>query len=477
MAARWLTSTQIRAEARGGDRGRRARRAELEELRVRYLGPQVGADRDAALDRRPAAGGARPGRARRRTRCGRRSRRCSRERTAELEDAELDARLAEDRDRRDAARRPAAPAGRLHLITQTRREIEDIFVGLGFKVAEGPEVEYDYYNFTALNHPPEHPARMLQDTFYFSERRAAAHAHLADAGARDGGAGAADLHRRSRARRLPARHADATHTPMFHQVEGLAVDEDITLADLQGVLLEFARAMFGPEREVRLRPHYFPFTEPSVEVDISCFPCGGTGVLPGGWRATPLQGRGLDRDPRLGDGRPERVRLRGRHGYDPERVQGFAFGMGIERIAMLGHGVPDLRLFFDNDLRFLEQFGDEGPGRLAARVLRPRPAGRARSPTRLDLTGTEVERDRARRRRRPGRVRRRPGARGRAASGRRPADGVQGRRRRAASRARSSAARPTSRPARRWPSRGRARSCPTARSSARRSCAASSRAG
>ena len=144
---------------------------------------------------------------------------------------------------------------------------------------------------------------------------------------------------------------------MFHQVEGLAIDEDITLADLQGVLLEFARAIFGAEREIRLRPHYFPFTEPSVEVDVSCFACDGNGLAGRRRALLALQGLGLDRDPGLGDGRPQRPRLRGGNGYDPERVQGFAFGMGIERIAMLRHGVPDLRLFFDNDVRFLEQFG------------------------------------------------------------------------------------------------------------------------
>ena len=144
---------------------------------------------------------------------------------------------------------------------------------------------------------------------------------------------------------------------MFHQVEGLAVGEDITLADLKGTLDEFARAIFGPERETRFRPGFFPFTEPSVEVDVSCFRCGGIGRAAGRLARPALQGHRLDRDPRLGDGRPERVRLRrARRGYDPERVQGFAFGMGIERIAMLKHGVPDLRMFFENDVRVLEQF-------------------------------------------------------------------------------------------------------------------------
>jgi phenylalanyl-tRNA synthetase alpha chain len=151
--------------------------------------------------------------------------------------------------------------------------------------------------------------------------------------------------------------SDATHTPQFHQVEGLAVDEDITLADLKGTLLAFARSIFGEEREIRLRPHYFPFTEPSVEVDVSCFQCNGTGVLPDGTRCNLCKGTAWIEI--LGSGMvdPNVFAHVRDYGYDPERIQGFAFGMGIERIAMLKHGVPDLRLFYDNDLRFLEQFG------------------------------------------------------------------------------------------------------------------------
>jgi len=273
-------------------------------------------------------------------------------RTRQLEDAELDARLSEDRIDVTLPGDPPQAAGRLHLITETRREIEDIFIGLGFKVAEGPEVEYDYYNFTSLNHPPGHPARMLQDTFYFSDD-VLLRTHTSP------------MQTRAMEEQEPPiyivipgktyrRDSDATHTPMFHQVEGLAVDENITLADLQGVLLEFARAIFGPEREIRLRPHYFPFTEPSVEVDISCFACGGSGVLPDGGRDNLCKGSGWIEI--LGSGMVD-PNVFGFVDYDPERYQGFAFGMGIERIAMLKHGVPDLRLFFDNDLPFLEQFG------------------------------------------------------------------------------------------------------------------------
>ena len=230
-------------------------------------------------------------------------------RIRELEDAELDARLSEDRIDVTLPGDPPSPAGRLHLITETRREIEDIFAGLGFSVAEGPEVEYDYYNFTSLNHPPGHPARMLQDTFYFSDE-VLLRTHTSPMQTRAMEAQEPPVYIVIPGK-VYRRDSDATHTPMFHQVEGLAVDENITLADLQGVLLEFARAIFGPEREIRLRPHYFPFTEPSVEVDVSCFDCGGTGVLPDGSARQPVQGIGLDRDPRLGDGGPERVRFRG----------------------------------------------------------------------------------------------------------------------------------------------------------------------
>jgi len=149
--------------------------------------------------------------------------------------------------------------------------------------------------------------------------------------------------------------SDATHTPQFHQIEGLAVDTDVTLADLKGTLLAFARAIFGSDRQVRLRPHFFPFTEPSVEVDVSCFNCD-AGVLPDGSRCGLCKGSGWIEI--LGSGMvdPNVFAHVAQYGYDPEAVQGFAFGMGIERIAMLKHGVPDLRLFYDNDVRFLEQF-------------------------------------------------------------------------------------------------------------------------
>jgi phenylalanyl-tRNA synthetase alpha chain len=157
--------------------------------------------------------------------------------------------------------------------------------------------------------------------------------------------------------RVYRRDSDATHTPMFHQVEGLAIDEDITLGDLAGVLLEFARAIFGPEREIKLRSSYFPFTEPSVEVDVSCFRCGGKGYLPNGERDSLCKGSGWIEILGAGMVDPNLFTFVKDSGYDPERVQGFAFGMGIERIAMLRHGIPDLRMYFENDVRFLEQFG------------------------------------------------------------------------------------------------------------------------
>ena len=277
------------------------------------------------------------------------------ERVSGLRAVELDERLGTDAIDVTLPGDPPRAPGHLHLITETRRRIEDVFLGLGFSVVEGPDVEFDYYNFTALNHPPNHPARMLQDTFYLSED-VLLRTHTSP------------MQIRAMEQQPPPiyivvpgkayrRDSDATHTPMFHQVEGLAIDEDITLADLAGVLLEFARAIFGPEREIRLRPHYFPFTEPSVEVDVSCFQCAGSGWLGDGSRCSLCKGSGWIEI--LGSGMvdPNVLGFVADNGYDPEQVQGFAFGMGIERIAMLLHGVPDLRLLFANDVRFLEQFG------------------------------------------------------------------------------------------------------------------------
>jgi phenylalanyl-tRNA synthetase alpha chain len=272
----------------------------------------------------------------------------------ELEGSELDSKLAEDRIDVTLPGDPPSSAGHLHLVTQTRREMEDIFIGLGFNVVEGPEVEFDHYNFTTLNIPPNHPARALQDTFYLSSE-VVLRTHTSPMQTRSMEIQPPPIYIVVPGR-VYRRDSDASHTPMFHQLEGLAVDEDITLGDLRGVLLEFARAMFGAEREVRLRSGYFPFTEPSVEVDISCFNCGGSGHMRDGSRDPLCKGSGWIEI--LGSGMvdPNVYGFVSEMGYDPERVSGFAFGMGIDRIAMLKYGVPDLRLMFENDLRFLEQF-------------------------------------------------------------------------------------------------------------------------
>jgi phenylalanyl-tRNA synthetase alpha chain len=265
---------------------------------------------------------------------------------ARLAEAELQERLERDRVDVTLPGTPPQPVGHLHLLTATRREIEDVFLGLGFRVLEGPEVETVYNNFDALNHSPAHPSRARTDTFYTPDG-AVLRTHTSPMQIRAMQAGDPPLYAIIPGRTY-RRDSDATHTPQFHQVEGLAVDDDITLADLKGTLLAFSRAIFGPDREIRLRPHFFPFTEPSVEVDISCFMehvagtrcpvCKGTGWL-------EILGAGMV-DPNVF----------GNVGYDPERYTGFAFGMGIERIAMLKHGIPDLRLLYDNDLRVLEQF-------------------------------------------------------------------------------------------------------------------------
>ena len=305
-------------------------------------------------------------------------------RGAELDAAELSDRLAGDRVDVTLPGSPAQAVGHLHLVTRTRRLIEDIMVGLGYRILEGPEVEIDYYNFTALNHPPGHPARMEQDTFYVapgsmsvaaleSARSAAAKAEADGTATPDDELVVLRTHtspmqvRAMEATEPPIFIAvpgkcyrrdtiDATHLPMFHQMEGLAVAEDITLADLQGTLREMLRGLFGEGREARMRPHFFPFTEPSVQVDVSCFNCGGTGVREDGSRDSLCKGTGWIEILGAGMVDPNVFGFVEGHGYDPEVVQGFAFGFGIERMAMLLHGVPDLRLFVENDVRVLEQF-------------------------------------------------------------------------------------------------------------------------
>jgi len=236
------------------------------------------------------------------------------------------------------------PRGRLHPLNRIMAEVCDIFLHLGFEAVEGPEVELDWYNFEALNLPPDHPARDMQDTFYFSDK-VLLRTHTSPMQIRT-------MEARQPPVRIIApgkvyrRDSDITHSPMFHQVEGLLVDKGVTFADLKGVLTAFVHQMFGPEVGVRFRPSYFPFTEPSAEVDIECVMCGGHGCRvcqATGWLEV------------LGSGMVHPAVFEA-VGYDPETYTGFAFGLGIERIAMLKYGVDDIRLFFDNDLRFLRQF-------------------------------------------------------------------------------------------------------------------------
>jgi phenylalanyl-tRNA synthetase alpha chain len=275
-------------------------------------------------------------------------------REAELSGAELDARLRGDRIDITLPGSPAFARGHLHLLTQTRRDLEDVFIGLGFRVAEGPEIELTSYNFDALNTDATHPSRARSDTFYISDE-VVLRTHTSPVQVRSMMAEPPPLYVVAPGRVFRLDH-DATHTPQFHQLEGLAVDEGITLADLKGTLLAFARAIFGEEREVQLRPDFFPFTEPSVEVDVSCFNCD-AGHMRDGSRCPLCKGSGWLEILGAGMVDPNVFAHVREYGYDPERISGFAFGMGIERIAMLRHGIPDLRLYFENDVRFLEQFG------------------------------------------------------------------------------------------------------------------------
>lgn len=266
-------------------------------------------------------------------------------RLAVLQDKEKENRIAAEAIDVTLPGRPAA-GGHQHPLTLVLQEIKDIFTTMGFEVAEGPEIEYDYYNFEALNIPKGHPARDMQDSFYITDE-ILLRTHTSPVQVRVLEERVPDLPVRIIAPgKVYRRDDDATHSPMFHQVEGLLVDDHCTLGDLKGVLLAFVRRMFGQDREIRLRPSYFPFTEPSAEVDVSCINCGGQGcrVCSGtGWLEV------------LGCGMVHPKVLSG-PGYDPEEVLGFAFGMGVERIAMLKYGINDLRLFFDNDIRFLRQF-------------------------------------------------------------------------------------------------------------------------
>ncbi len=235
--------------------------------------------------------------------------------------------------------------GHLHLITQIRREVEDIFLGLGYEVYDGDEVATVFENFDALTTEPGHPSRSPGDTFYLDENTVL-RTHTSPDQIRVMQSRTPPIYMVSLGRCYRRDTPDATHSPTFNQVECLVVDRHITLADLKGTVLHFSRALFGEQRDVRMRTSYFPFTEPSVEFDVSCFLCDGAGCAVckhSGW--IEMGGAGVvDPD------------VFANVGYDPEEVSGFAFGLGLERIAMLRHGIPDLRLFWENDLRVLGQF-------------------------------------------------------------------------------------------------------------------------
>ena len=312
-------------------------RAELDEARVRYVGRkselkqalravrdrETGMALNALRERLEAAFAARE---------------------AELERAELERTLAEDVV--DVTLPGEAPRrGHLHLITQIRREVEDVFLGLGYRVVDGREVETTRYLFDALNMPPWHPVRSPLHSFFLNGdvllRTETSPSQIRVMEAQE-----PPVYMVSPGRTYRRDTPDATHSPIFHQVEGLAVDKGITLGDLKGTLLHLMRALFGEEREVRFTTDFFPFTEPSIQAAVSCFVCGGSGCATckqSGW--IEMGGAGMV-DPNV----LEFV------GYDPEDVSGFAFGLGLERIAMLRHSVPDIRLFWESDLRFLRQF-------------------------------------------------------------------------------------------------------------------------
>ena len=336
----WGKLAQLREEALSAIRAARSM-DDLDRVRIQYLGRKgfltsllrgVGA---LSMDLRPEVG-----------------------KQANLLKAELDDQLqrrmeeikAQDREQMERERKiditlPGRPLtlGSVHPLTAVFQEIIEIFSHLGFEIAEGPEVELDYYNFEALNIPKDHPARDMQDTFYISDDLLL-RTHTSPVQIR-----VMEKHqpplRIIAPGRVYRRDDDISHTPMFHQVEGFLVDEGVSFADLKGVLEVFAQQAFDQETKVRFRPSFFPFTEPSAEVDIACIICKGSGCRlcsQTGW--LEILGSGMIHPALL-----ERV------GYDPERWSGFAFGMGVERIAMLKYGIDDIRLFFENDLRFLQQ--------------------------------------------------------------------------------------------------------------------------
>jgi phenylalanyl-tRNA synthetase alpha chain len=273
---------------------------------------------------------------------------------ARLEGTDRDERLARERLDLTLPGRPPA-LGRRHPLTVVRQELEDIFVSMGYEVYDGPEVDDDYHCFEALNMPPDHPARDMQDTFYLEGRSdALLRTHTSTGQIRYMLANPhPPLVRIVCPGKVFRRDDDITHSPMFQQVEGLVVGPGISLADLKGTIETFLHAIFGPQYPVRFRSSFFPYTEPSVEADLACIVCGGKGCRvckQTGW--LEILGSGMV-DPAVFEAVNARL---GRVVYDPEEVTGFAFGLGIERVAMMKHGIDDIRLFYGGDLRFLEQF-------------------------------------------------------------------------------------------------------------------------
>lgn len=318
--------------------------AELEEVRIRYLGKKGVVTRALAeLGRLPPE--ERPQFGRQANLLRQALEEAVSRRREEIEREEEARRLREER---VDVTLPGVPVrrGSLHPLYQVADEVKRIFLGMGFTVAEGPEVEYDWYNFEALNIPRDHPSRDAQESLYITD----------DILLRTQTSPVQIRVMQSMAPRLPVKviapgkvyrrdTVDPTHSFMFHQVEGLLVDRGVTMAHLRGVLEEFARQLFGPQTRVRLRPSYFPFTEPSAEFDTTCFLCGGRGCSTCGSGWLEMAGCGMVHPRVLQVG-----------GYDPEEVTGFAFGMGLDRLTMLKYRITDLRLLFQNDVRFLAQF-------------------------------------------------------------------------------------------------------------------------
>ncbi len=235
--------------------------------------------------------------------------------------------------------------GHCHPSTLALKEVKKIFMGMGYEVVEGPEVEFDYYNFEALNIPANHPAKDEQDTFYINDK-IVLRTQTSSVQVREMEKGHLPIRMISPGRVFRSDEVDATHSPCFHQVEGLVIDENVTFADLKGTLALFAKQLFGPDTKVKFRPHHFPFTEPSAEMDVSCFKCGGTGCR-------FCKGEGWIEILGCGMVHPHVFEM---SGIDNDKYTGFAFGMGLERIALLKYEIDDMRLLYENDIRFLKQF-------------------------------------------------------------------------------------------------------------------------